>query len=216
MIIVDDCSTDNTVEIVSAISDKRIKLYRNIENKGVVKTFEEAVRLATNKYIFLADQDDIWTANRMTKMLRVIQRYPFLLVTGSIVTIDKAGNRNETFFDRIKAEDSCKYMRNIYNIFRGKGAYYGCAMAFKRELKEVILPFSQYMESHDAWIAMAANLLKGNIHLEYCVLEHRLHENNVTKSHRTLEKKLYSRILFARALGELFIRSIRYRIKGGE
>lgn len=65
-------------------------------------------------------------------------------------------------------------------------------------------------------IAMAANLLKSNIHLEYCVLEHRLHENNVTKSHRTLGKKLYSRIIFARALGELSIRSIRYRIKGGK
>ena len=84
-------------------------------------------------------------------------------------------------------------------------------MAFKRELKEVILPFPKYMESHDTWIAMAANLL------EYTVLEHRLHGNNVTKSHRKLGKRLHSRILFARALGELSIRIIRYRIiQGGE
>ena len=72
------------------------------------------------------------------------------------------------------------------------------------------------MESHDAWIAMAANLLKSIIHLEYIVLKHRIHDNNVTKSYRGLGKKLYSRILFARAMGELMIRIIKYRIKQGD
>ena len=81
-------------------------------------------------------------------------------------------------------------------MFGGKASYYGCAMAFKRELKEVILTFPKYMESYDTWIAMAANLLKSNVHLEYTVLEHRLHGNNVTKSHRKLGKRLHSRILF--------------------
>ena len=108
-------------------------------------------------------------------------------------------------------------MLNISRIFGGKASYYGCAMAFKRELKEVILMFPKYMETHDTWIAMAANLLKSSVHLEYTVLEHRLHGNNVTKSHRKLGKRLHSRILFARALGELSIRIIRYRIiQGGE
>ena len=52
LIIVDDRSTDNTKEIISAIPDNRIKLYQNTSNKGVVKSFEEAVRLAGNEYIF--------------------------------------------------------------------------------------------------------------------------------------------------------------------
>lgn len=217
LIIVDDRSTDNTKEIISAIPDNRIKLYQNTSNKGVVKSFEEAVRLAGNEYIFLADQDDIWTKNRMEKMLHLIQRYSVMLVTGNMVAIDKRGNRSKKTFERLQAKDSCNYMLNISRIFGGKASYYGCAMAFKRELKEVILPFPKYMESHDTWIAMAANLLKSNVHLEYTVLEHRLHGNNVTKSHRKLGKRLHSRILFARALGELSIRIIRYRIiQGGE
>ena len=132
------------------------------------------------------------------------------------ISIDEQGKRLDIVPDRIRARDSCAYVWNIYNIFRGKSVYYGCAMAFKRELKEVILPFPKYMESHDAWIAMAANLLKSNIHLEYIVLKHRIHDNNVTKSHRGLGKKLYSRILFARAMGELMIRIIKYRIKQGD
>lgn len=215
VIIVDDCSMDSTREVISSIYDNRIKLYQNTSNKGVVKTFEEAVRLAENEYIFLADQDDVWTVNRMEKMLRVIQNYPFMLVTGNFISIDRQGKRIDMVPVKIKARESCTYIRNIYNIFRGKSVYYGCAMAFKRELKEIILPFPKYMESHDAWIAMAANLLKSNIHLEYTVLAHRLHGNNVTKSHRSIREKLYSRILFIRALGELTVRIMKYRI-GGE
>lgn len=216
LIIVDDCSVDCTIEIISSIPDNRIQLHRNVSNKGVVKTFEEAVRLAKNEYIFLADQDDIWTENRVEKMLQVIMNFPFRLVTGNFISIDMQGKRLYTISDRIRARESCAYARNIYNIFRGKSVYYGCAMAFKRELKEIILPFPKYIESHDVWIAMAANLLKSNIHLEYIVLKHRLHENNVTQSHRGLGEKLYSRILFVRAMGELMIRIIKYRIKKGD
>ena len=91
VIIVDDCSMDSTREVISSIYDNRIKLYQNTSNKGVVKTFEEAVRLAENEYIFLADQDDVWTVNRMEEMLRVIQNYPFMLVTGNFISIDRQG-----------------------------------------------------------------------------------------------------------------------------
>lgn len=127
----------------------------------------------------------------MEKMLHVIQRYSVMLVTGNMVAIDKRGNRSKKTFDRLQAKDSCNYMLNISRIFGGKASYYGCAMA--------------------------ANLLKSNVHLEYTVLEHRLHGNNVTKSHRKLGKRLHSRILFARALGELSIRIIKHRIiQGGE
>lgn len=216
LIIVDDCSVDNTIEIISSIPDNRIQLHRNISNKGVVKTFEEAVRLAKNEFVFLADQDDIWTENRVDRMLQVIKNFPFMLVTGNFISIDEQGKRLDIVPASIRARDSGAYAWNIYNIFRGKSAYYGCAMAFKRELKEIILPFPEYMESHDAWIAMAANLLKSNIHLEYIVLKHRLHNNNVTKSHRSLGKKLYSRILFARAMGELTMRITKYRMKQGD
>ena len=65
MIIVDDCSVDDTIEVILSIPDNRIQLHRNISNKGVVKTFEEAVRLAKNEFVFLADQGDIWTENRV-------------------------------------------------------------------------------------------------------------------------------------------------------
>ena len=73
LIIVDDCSVDDTIEVILSIPDNRIQLHRNISNKGVVKTFEEAVCLAKNEFVFLADQDDIWTENRVERMLQVLQ-----------------------------------------------------------------------------------------------------------------------------------------------
>ena len=217
LIVSDDGSTDRTVEIVKEYQEKdpRICVIKG-PGKGIKQNVGCALSSCKGKYIFLADQDDIWTENRVERMLQVIKNFPFMLVTGNFISIDEQGKRLDIVPDRIRARDSCAYVWNIYNIFRGKSVYYGCAMAFKRELKEVILPFPKYMESHDAWIAMAANLLKSNIHLEYIVLKHRIHDNNVTKSHRGLGKKLYSRILFARAMGELMIRIIKYRIKQGD
>ena len=71
MIIVDDCSVDDTIEDILSIRDNRIQLHRNISNKGVVKTFEEAVHLTKNEFVFLVDQDDIWTENRVERMLHM-------------------------------------------------------------------------------------------------------------------------------------------------
>ena len=63
VIICDDCSTDDTVSIVSNyISNNGLdnwKLYVNEQNLGHYKTFLKLSQLATNEYVFFSDQDDI-------------------------------------------------------------------------------------------------------------------------------------------------------------
>src|SRR5450759_5141604 len=60
VILVDDHSSDATLEVVERLSDKRIKIYRNGSNEGVLRTFERAIGLASGDIIFLSDQDDVW------------------------------------------------------------------------------------------------------------------------------------------------------------
>ena len=64
-LIVDDCSTDNSVEIINSYNDERIKLINNKKNKGQSKAMNQGISLARGKYIARIDQDDISYKNRL-------------------------------------------------------------------------------------------------------------------------------------------------------
>ena len=68
IIVSDDGSTDNTVEIIRSFNDKRIRLIDG-PCTGLVNNYEFLLSLATGEYIFLADQDDIWFPNKVEVMM---------------------------------------------------------------------------------------------------------------------------------------------------
>lgn len=206
IIIVDDCSKDSTITIINSFNDKRIKLYRNKENKKHVYTFGKAIEFAKNDFIFLSDQDDIWVDNRVSLFRSNFTRSNCLLISSNFTLFNE---KKEKFFsgNPLINKDSKRYFRNIAGIILGKRDYYGCAMAFRKELKEIILPIPSYVKSHDLWIAMAANLLKSNLHIEEFTVKRRIHNNNVTNTNRTLKEKIDTRVFFLfRALLELWKR----------
>ncbi len=208
LIIIDDGSADQTGEIIQEIKDARIRYVRNTSNMGVNQSFEKAIRMAKNDYIFMADQDDLWTDGRLKRMLEEMRRGS-LLVSGNSIAIDGAGKETAYDLGTLYAADSCEYKKNIVRIFTGKAYYYGCAMAFHKDLKKIILPFPDFIESHDLWIAMAANLAKSNAHLEETVLKRRIHGKNASVLQRKLTEKLYSRWIFVKSYVVLFRRLIR-------
>ena len=55
VIIFDDCSTDDTVEIINNFKDNRIFLYQNAENQGLTKNLNQGLRLAKGEYIARMD-----------------------------------------------------------------------------------------------------------------------------------------------------------------
>lgn len=209
LIIIDDCSADETGKIVSGMEDARIKYTRNSSNMGVNRSFEKAIKMAENAYIFMADQDDLWTEGRVMRMLKELQEGN-LLVSGNSIAIDADGQETDYDLGTLYEEDSKQYEKNILRIFTGKAYYYGCAMAFHRNLKKIILPFPSYIESHDLWIAMAANMVKSNAHVEETVLKRRIHGKNASVLQRKLTEKLYSRWIFVKSYAALL-----WRLKKG-
>ena len=62
MIIVDDCSNDNTDEVVkSYLKDKRIKYIKNETNCGAAISRNKALKKANGEWIAFLDSDDLWT-----------------------------------------------------------------------------------------------------------------------------------------------------------
>lgn len=74
MIIVDDCSTDNTKEIVSRYSDTRIKYYCLERNSGAAAARNKALSLAKGQWIAFLDSDDLWLPTKLERQLDFMMR----------------------------------------------------------------------------------------------------------------------------------------------
>lgn len=74
MIIVDDCSTDNTDEVVEPyLLDKRIKYLKNEKNRGAAISRNYAIRKAKGKWIAFLDSDDLWDKEKLEKQIRFMK-----------------------------------------------------------------------------------------------------------------------------------------------
>lgn len=69
MLIVDDCSTDNTCEIVEQFDDRRIKFYRLKKNNGAAVARNTALKMAQGQWIAFLDSDDLWMPDKLQKQL---------------------------------------------------------------------------------------------------------------------------------------------------
>ena len=69
LIIVDDCSKDNTDEVVDGIKDSRIKYLKNEKNSGAAVSRNRALREATGKWIAFLDSDDLWLPDKLEKQI---------------------------------------------------------------------------------------------------------------------------------------------------
>jgi glycosyltransferase involved in cell wall biosynthesis len=208
IIIVDDFSNDSTVKVINSFKDEKIKIFINEVNKGHVYSFGKAISLATKDIIFMSDQDDIWLEGRVDFMKEKLINSEAMLVSSNSNFVDSDGKVIDFEIDGVHSECSNKYFKNIIDIIVGKTNYYGCTMVLKKELKELILPIPSYVESHDLWIAIAANISKSNRHLNNSTLLRRIHGENASVLKRKLIPKLWSRVIFAISTIHLVYRNL--------
>ncbi len=74
MIIVDDCSTDDTDAVVGAyLTDSRIRYLKNEKNSGAAVSRNYALREAKGKWIAFLDSDDLWTPDKLEKQIAFME-----------------------------------------------------------------------------------------------------------------------------------------------
>lgn len=73
LLIIDDCSKDNTLAIAKKFSDndERIRIIRNKENSGVSYTRKHGLKEAKGDWIAVLDSDDAWAADKLEKQIRL-------------------------------------------------------------------------------------------------------------------------------------------------
>jgi glycosyltransferase involved in cell wall biosynthesis len=92
LIIIDDGSTDSSVDIIKSYKDKRIKLFINKKNKGIVYSANMGIDMAMGEYIARMDSDDISLPNRLKKQNNLLKNNPDIDICGS--NIINFGDKN--------------------------------------------------------------------------------------------------------------------------
>jgi glycosyltransferase involved in cell wall biosynthesis len=85
LIVVDNCSTDNTIEIVNRYihKDSRVKLHINETNIGMYPNYNQALLLASGKYIKFLNADDKFHPNILEKFVDILETNPHLALVTS-------------------------------------------------------------------------------------------------------------------------------------
>lgn len=93
LIIVDDCSTDNTDEIIKTyLGDNRIIYLKNEKNSGAAVSRNYALREAKGKWIAFLDSDDIWLPEKLKKQISFMENHNYNFSYTPYQQIDEASN----------------------------------------------------------------------------------------------------------------------------
>lgn len=190
LLIHDDGSTDNTIDIVKNLSlrDSRIKLIEDgVVHLGVAKHFIHLLKYSTSPFVMFCDQDDIWLENKVERMFSVIAKQDS--------TIPQVVYSNAYLWNPEKgiyaSKNTLTYPTTLQQALflntgiQGASAIFNLPMciALQRELK--------YYAMHDH-VLLLLGITLGEVHyLNEPLMKYRQHSNNVTgNAPGSIRKKL--------------------------
>lgn len=93
LIIVDDCSLDNTDEVLAEIHDERIRYFKNEKNLGAAVSRNKALREAKGQWIAYLDSDDLWMREKLEKQISFMEKNNYFFSYTNYEEIDVDGNK---------------------------------------------------------------------------------------------------------------------------
>jgi glycosyltransferase involved in cell wall biosynthesis len=155
-IIIDDGSTDDSVQIVQSYRDSRIRFFRNPINLGISKTLNKGIRLASSQLIARMDADDISYPKRLQKQYDYMTRHPRCALLSTwcrVVTEDKKFVRLE------------RYRSNFYyyNLTFECWIYHPTVMFRKNAVEELGMYSMPYSEDYDLFWKLSTAYEIGNL-----------------------------------------------------
>ncbi|MEK3669265.1 glycosyltransferase family 2 protein [Paenibacillus sp. FSL R10-2771] len=137
LIIVDDNSTDNTIEIIKSIPDDRIKLIAHAKNKGASAARNTGIQAALGDYIAFQDSDDEWIYNKLDIQIKELLSYNVDVVSCAYYQ-HKNGKIKK--LPIVEIEDNNIFSMLLYGNFIGTPSILGKRECFINELFDERLP----------------------------------------------------------------------------
>lgn len=114
VLVVDDCSNDNTALIVESFHDDRIKFFLNEKNMGAAYSRNFAIKQATGCYIAFLDGDDLWSSKKLEKQLNFMMSNNYSFSCTFYKEIDEIGNDTGVMNTAPKKMDHKTFLRTNY------------------------------------------------------------------------------------------------------
>ncbi len=183
IVICDDCSDDDTVEIIRKLTKQYnlpVRLYINDWNYGYKKNFEQAICRCTGDIIFLSDQDDIWEPTKVATIVNYFNQNPdknFVFTNATLVNFSVAELYSQTLFDALGLDETTLRMFDKGYVLETLGIncrVTGATAAFRASLIPYCIPLPMTVV-HDEAIALAS-AFQGKIgYINQCLIKYRQH-----------------------------------------
>lgn len=149
-LIIDDCSTDDSVACIKNFTDKRIRFYRNEKNLGYIKSLNFLLSECKGEYVVRHDNDDISSKDRILNQVCFLDKNQDHLICGSNCRV--FGNKNANSF-LPQTDSECR----VYMMFNSP--FYHPSVCFR---KKIFSDFQLYYnsdlmpaEDYDMWIKIS-------------------------------------------------------------
>jgi hypothetical protein len=184
IVVCDDGSTDQSrklLEDFAARSSISVTLRLNQQNLGIVKNFEQAIRLCTGDIIALSDQDDVWRGDKLQRIEHAFSEYSAAGVVFSDAEIVDQHLKplNRRMWDEVGFNSHKRKLitagRALEVLITG-WIVTGATMAFRSELLRFSLPLPDGIAMiHDGWLALTAAAVTDVVLIDEPLIQYRQH-----------------------------------------
>lgn len=214
LIVCDDCSLDETVKIIEhlSINDRRIKLHINKNNIGYISNFYQAISMTSGKYIFLADQDDVWEYNKVERMMHVLGELEAEVLCTNFKIIDsqdKESNHSYIIPEFIQNTSQPIKKIDFYELLYGNVAQ-GCTYCFSENIKNIFININNHEVIHDYQLMLIGAAFDKAFYLNEKLIKYRMHgENSIGFSEKKTLKNVKFRLPFNKPKVVVFLKSLK-------
>lgn len=159
LVVVDDCSTDDTYEVLRAVQDERLKLYRNEHNLGMSGNWNRCLKLCSGEYVKLVGADDMLAENALELEVSALEAHPTAVMAESDTKLVDLNGSGKGFYKRFGRSGLVDGKKICRRGFFNKD-YFGAPQAntFRRIAAEKIGGFDSaftYILDYDFFVSLA-------------------------------------------------------------
>ncbi len=185
IIIVDDCSTDNSCQIIENIDDQRIQLIQLDKNSGVAVARNIAIENAKGQYIAFLDSDDVWISNKLDTQIDLLKGNQQTPMAYTRITMIDANGK--------VIKDNCKIKKNISYSFLQKNTMIATSSVVinRSVVKEIEMPNRKSAEDYSLWLSILKRY--GNaLGIDESLTLYRRHSSSISSSKLKEVRHFYS------------------------
>lgn len=205
LLIIDDGTTDGSLDILKDVPDPRIRLITNPSNLGLVATLNQGLELARGSHIARMDSDDVAHPERLARQLSYMQAHPDIAILGTW---------SRTIGDGVtpwETHHPAHHANIVSQMLFNTGLTHPSVMLDAQQLQAHGLRYrttNLHAEDYDLWVRACQTVTLAN--LPELLLDYRIHGKQVSSSHQDAQKQS------ARYIRESLIRNLGLDFAVGE